>query len=254
MSDLQYYQQAKNLLDNRVILVTGATSGIGRAVSHHLTQHGARVIVHGRDPSALKRLHKELSEIGLEPIVAKLDFENAHIDEYHNLTKEIETRFNRLDGLLHNASILGDLTPIGHYNINLWQRVMQTNLNAPFILTRYFLPLLRRSEDASILFTTSGVGNNGRAHWGAYCASKFATEGLAQTLADECENTSIRVNSINPGATRTLMRSKAFPAEDPKSLQKPESITKPYLYLLGPDSRGTSGQRFECQPTTPPLT
>ena len=111
---------------------------------------------------------------------------------------------------------------------------MQTNLNAPFILTRYFLPLLRRSEDASILFTTSGVGNNGRAHWGAYCASKFAPDGMAQTLADECEHASIREDSINPGATRTLMRSKAFPAEDPKSLRKPESITKPYLYLLGP--------------------
>ena len=246
MIDLQYYQPAQNLLDGRVILVTGATSGIGRAVSHHLTQYGARVIVHGRDPSALKRLYKELSEIGLEPIVAQLDFEHAHIDEYHNLTKEIETRFNRLDGLLHNASILGDLTPIRHYDINLWQRVMQTNLNAPFILTRYFLPLLRRSEDASMLFTTSGVGNHGRANWGAYCASKFAIEGLAQTLADECENTPIRVNLINPGATRTSMRSKAFPAEDPQSLPKPESITNPYLYLLGPDSRGTSGQRFEC--------
>jgi NAD(P)-dependent dehydrogenase (short-subunit alcohol dehydrogenase family) len=242
------YEPAKDLFRDRVILVTGATSGIGRAVARDLTQHGATVVLHGRNASALETVYEELKELGPEPVVAQLDFERAQGDEYQHLTEQIESRFERVDGLLHNAGILGDLSPIEHYNIGVWQRVMHVNLNAPFILTRCLLPLLRNSADASVLFTTSGVGNVGRAYWGAYCASKFATEGLAQVMADECENTSIRVNCINPGSTRTSMRRKAFPAEDPEKLPTPESITSPYLYLLGPDSRGVSGERFECRP------
>jgi NAD(P)-dependent dehydrogenase (short-subunit alcohol dehydrogenase family) len=155
----------------------------------------------------------------------------------------------RLDGLLHNAAILGDRSPIEHYDIGLWQRVMQVNVTAPFILTRCFLSLLRHSKDASIVFTTSGVGHRGRAYWGAYAASKFAIEGMSQVLADELENTSIRVNCINPGRTRTRMRAHAYPAEDPKTVPLPESLTGPYLYLLGPDSVGVTGQRIECQPS-----
>jgi NAD(P)-dependent dehydrogenase (short-subunit alcohol dehydrogenase family) len=108
-------------------------------------------------------------------------------------------------------------------------------------------PLLRKSEDASVLFTTSGVGNQGRAFWGAYSVSKFGTEGLAQVLADEVEKTPIRVNMINPGATRTRMRARAYPGENPGTLPAPESLTLPYLYLLGPASRGVTGQRFEAQ-------
>jgi len=246
------YEPAKDLFRDRVILVTGATSGIGRAVARDLTRHGATVVLHGRNAATLQTVYEELKELGPEPVAAQLDFEGAQGDEYQRLTEQIESRFERLDGLLHNAGILGDLSPIEHYNIGLWQRVMHVNLNAPFILTRCLLPLLRNSADASVLFTTSGVGNAGRAYWGAYCASKFATEGLAQVMADECESTSIRVNCINPGSTRTSMRRKAFPAEDPETLPTPESITTPYLYLLGPDSRGVSGERFECQPGSKP--
>ncbi len=246
------YEPAADLFTDRVILVTGATSGIGHAVARDLARHGATVVLHGRNGAALEAVYDELKELGPEPVAAQLDLERAQGDEYQLLTEQIEARFDRLDGLLHNAGILGDLSPIEHYNIGLWQKVMHINLTAPFILTRCFLPLLRRSTDASILFTSSGVGNAGRAYWGAYCASKFGTEGLAQTLADECENTAIRVNCINPGSTRTSMRRKAFPAEDPDSLPTPESITAPYLYLLGPDSRGVSGGRFEGRPGSKP--
>ncbi len=245
MKDWDQYQPAPDLLQNRVILVTGATSGIGRAVARDLVRHGATVVVHGRDAAALEMLYEELKDLGPEPVAAQLDLERAQGDEYQHLTEQIESRFERLDGLLHNAGILGDLSPIEHYDIGLWQRVIHTNLNAPFILTRCLLPLLRCSEDASVLFTTSGVGNVGRAYWGAYCVSKFGTEGLTQILADECEKTSIRVNCINPGSTRTGMRRQAFPAEDPQSLPTPESITGPYLYLLGPESRGVSGERID---------
>jgi NAD(P)-dependent dehydrogenase (short-subunit alcohol dehydrogenase family) len=125
---------------------------------------------------------------------------------------------------------------------------MHVNVTAAFILTRCFLPLLRQSRDASIVFTTSTVGHEGRAYWGAYAASKFATEGLSQVLADELESTRIRVNCINPGRTRTRMRAHAYPAENPDSVPAPESLTGPYLYLLGPDSSGVSGQRIDCQP------
>jgi len=247
MKDWDQYEPAADFLQNRVILVTGATSGIGRAVARDLVRHGATVVLHGRDATALEALYEELKVLGPEPVAAQLDLERAQGDEYQQLTDQIESRFERLDGLLHNAGILGELRPIEHYDIGLWQRVMHVNLNAPFILTRCLLPLLRRSEDASVLFTTSGVGNVGRAYWGAYCVSKFGTEGLAQVLADECENTSIRVNCINPGGTRTKMRRQAFPAEDPDSLPAPESSTAPYLYLLGPDSRGVSGERVESR-------
>ena len=242
------YSPPADLLEGRVILVTGATSGIGLAVSRAFVRHGATVVLHGRNASALENVYNELKELGPEPVAAQLDFDRAQGDEYQHLTDQISERFERLDGLVHNAGILGDLSPIEHYNIGLWQKVMHTNLNAPFIMTRCLLPLLHLSKDASILFTTSGVGNVGRAFWGAYCVSKFGTEGLAQVLADECENTSVRVNCINPGSTRTSMRRKAFPAEDPESLPEPESIAAPYLYLLGPDSVGVSGNRFDAQP------
>ena len=244
---LRAYKPRIDQLKGRVILVTGANRGIGRAVSHDLARHGATVILHGRDANALDAQYEEIRSLGPEPAVAALDLERARGEDYQNLTTQLESRYGKLDGLLHNASILGDRSPVEHYDIGLWQRVMHINVNAAFILTRCLLPLLRRSEDASVVFTTSGVGNQGRAYWGAYCCSKFATEGLAQTLADELENTNIRVNCIDPGAVRTAMRQAAYPAEDPQTLPTPESLTGAYLYLLGPDSRQVNGKRIRAQ-------
>lgn len=244
---LRTYKPRIDLLEGRVILVTGANRGIGRAVARDLTRHGATVILHGRDIDALNALHSELQELGPDPSIAALDLELAQGKDFHDLTTQVESRFGKLDGLLHNASILGDRSPVEHYDIGLWQRVMHINFNAAFILTRCLLPVMRRSEDASVIFTTSGVGNQGRAYWGAYCCSKFATEGLTQTLADELENTNIRVNCIDPGAVRTAMRQAAYPAEDPRTLQTPESLTGAYLYLLGPESRRVNGERIRAQ-------
>ena len=244
---LRAYKPRIDQLKGRVILVTGANRGIGRAVSDDLARHGATVILHGRDANALDAQYKEIRTLGPEPALAALDLERATGEDYQNLTARLESRYGKLDGLLHNASILGDRSPVEHYDIGLWQRVMHINVNAAFILTRCLLPLLRRSEDASVVFTTSGVGNQGRAYWGAYCCSKFATEGLAQTLADELENTNIRVNCIDPGAVRTAMRQAAYPAEDPQTLPTPESLTGAYLYLLGPDSRRVNGERMRAQ-------
>ena len=246
-ADWRDYRPAADALSGRVILVTGATAGIGRAVARALAAHGATLLLHGRNARKLEELYQELAGIGPEPAVAELDFERAQGPQYQALTDEVEKRYGRLDGLLHNAGLLGDRSPIEHYDVGLWQRVLHVNLTAPFILTRCLLPLLRKSTDASVLFTTSGVGNRGRAFWGAYAVSKFGTEGLAQVLADELENTPIRVNSINPGATRTRMRAQAYPAENPETLQTPDALTLPYLYLLGPAGRAVRGQRIEAQ-------
>ena len=241
------YAPAPDAFAGRVVLVTGATSGIGRVVATALVKHGATVIAHGRSAKALEALYQELCALGPEPSVAQLDLERAQGDAYQQLTDEIETRYGRLDGLLHNAGMLGDKSPVEHYDIALWQRVMHVNVTAQFILTRCLLPLLKQADDASLLFTSSGVGRQGRAYWGAYGVSKFATEGLSQTLADELRQTHIRVNCINPGATRTKMRLAAYPAEDRDKLKTPEEILATYIYLLGPDSKGVTGESLDAQ-------
>jgi NAD(P)-dependent dehydrogenase (short-subunit alcohol dehydrogenase family) len=241
------YSPAPDAFTGRVILVTGATAGIGRAVARALVQHGATVILHGRNEQTLEALYQELKPLGPEPAVAMLDLERAQGPQYQSLTGEIEARYGRLDGLLHNAAMLGDRSPIEHYDIGLWQRVLLVNLTAPFILTRCLLPLLRKSADASLLFTTSSVGQRGRAYWGAYAVAKSGLEGLAETLADELESTHVRVNLVNPGATRTRMRARAYPAENPETLPTPESHVPPFLYLLGPASRDVRGQRVELR-------
>jgi NAD(P)-dependent dehydrogenase (short-subunit alcohol dehydrogenase family) len=246
-ADWRDYRPSSAAFADRVVLVTGATSGIGRAVARALVTAGATVILHGRSEKTLEELYQELKPLGPEPAVAVLDLERAQGPQYQALTQEIESRYGRLDGLLHNASILGDRSPIEHYDIGLWQRVLLVNLTAPFILTRCLLPLLNVSRDASLLFTTSSVGKRGRAFWGAYAASKAGTENLAEVLADELENTPIRVNTINPGATRTRMRKRAYPAEDATKLTSPDALTAAYLYLLGADGRGIRAQRFDLQ-------
>lgn len=243
------YRAAAADFANRVVMVTGATAGIGRAVARALVTSGATVILHGRNEKALEALYQELKPLGPEPSVAQIDLERAQGPQYLELTSEIEARYGRLDGLLHNAAILGDLSPIEHYDIGLWQRVLLVNLTAPFILTRCLLPLLRASADASIVFTTSSVGARGRAYWGAYSVAKAGLENLAEVLADELESTAIRTNVVNPGRTRTRMRRRAYPAENPASVPPPEHAVPAYLYLLGGASRGVRGKRFELTET-----
>jgi len=181
-------------------------------------------------------------------VVIAFDLQSAHTEQYAQLAQMIETTFGRLDGLLHNASIIGPRTPLDVLPDDEFVQVMQVNVNATFMLTRALLPLLKQAADGSVVFTSSSVGRKGRAHWGAYGVSKFATEGLMQTLADELEGVSAaRSNSINPGATRTAMRAQAYPAEEPSRNPLPEHIMPVYLYLMGPDSAGINGQAFDAQ-------
>jgi NAD(P)-dependent dehydrogenase (short-subunit alcohol dehydrogenase family) len=237
-------------LKGRVILVTGASGGIGRAVAQSCAEHGATVLLLGRNARALEEAHTRISaEHGAErAAIIEFDLENALARDYDALFAAIETRYQRLDGLLHNAGLLGQLAPIEHYDVPTWCRVLQVNLTSAFVLTQILLPLLKRSADASIVFTSSGVGRVGRAYWGAYAVSKHALEGLNQVLSEELSGiTQIRVNSLNPGAVRTTMRRQAYPAEDAGRLATPQSITRPYIALLGPASRGISGGRFDAQ-------
>lgn len=249
MSTHQAYQAPSDLLTGRVILITGAGDGIGRAAAIAYAQHGATVILLGRTGKKLEAVYDEIVALGYpQPLLHPLDLELATPEEYQQLADAIEEQFGRLDGLLHNASILGKRTPIAAYDPSTWCQVMHVNVTAAFLLTQVLLPLLEKSASASVIFTSSGVGRKSRAFWGAYAVSKFATEGLMQTLADELDGVGpIRVNCINPGATRTRMRAQAFPAEDIKTNPRPEEIMPTYLYLMGADSSSVNGQSLNAQ-------
>jgi NAD(P)-dependent dehydrogenase (short-subunit alcohol dehydrogenase family) len=245
------YQAPADLLKDRIIMVTGAGSGIGRAAAKAYAAHGATVILVGRTVSKLESIYDEIEAAGHpKPAIVPLNFEGAAVKEYEELAMTIEDNFDRLDGLLHNAAILGSRTPVELYDPEIWNKVMHVNATAPFLLSRAMIPLLRKSPDASVIFTSSGVGRKAKAYWGAYAVSKFAVEGLSQLMADELddERNNVRVNSLNPGATRTSMRALAYPAENPKQNPTPEELMPIYLYLMGADSRDVTGQQIDAQP------
>jgi len=238
------YQAPPDLLKDRVILVTGAGSGIGRAAALSFAAHGATVALLGRNEDNLEQVYDLISEAGQpEPLLIPFDLSAAAPGQFENLAGLLQQQLGRLDGLLHNAAWLGTLSPVEHFDAEVWFRVFQVNTHAPFLLTQACLELLRAAPNASVLFTSDRVGRKGKAYWGAYAASKFAQEGFMQTLADELENISqVRVNSIDPGPIRTRMRNLAYPGEDPATIPLPETIMPAYLYLMGPDSIGIHGQ------------
>jgi NAD(P)-dependent dehydrogenase (short-subunit alcohol dehydrogenase family) len=244
------YLPAADSHAGRVILVTGASDGIGQALALALARQGATVALLGRTQRKLARTYDLIVAAGgPQPALLPFNLESAAAPEYDALAEALEREFGRLDGLAHVAGILGDLSPVDQYDVPTWCKVLHVNLTAAFITTRTLLPLLRRSEDASIVFTSSTVGRTGRAYWGAYAVSKFGVEGLMQVLAHELAGTTrIRANSVNPGPTRTGMRRQAYPAEDPASLPEPAAVLAPFLYLLGPASAGVNGLAFDCRP------
>lgn len=243
------YQAPEQLLKDKTILVTGAGDGIGRAAAKTYAMYGATVILLGKTVEKLEAIYDEIEEAGYpKPAILPLNLDTAVEHNYIEVSNIIEQEFGVLDGLLHNASLLGMRTSLDNYDPVTWEKVMRVNTNAPFYLTQTLLPLLQRSPDASIVFTSSSVGIKGRAFWGAYSVSKFATQGMMEVLADELENTSnIRTNCINPGATRTAMRAMAYPGEHPNSNPTPEQIMPLYLYLMGVDSQGENGKTFNAQ-------
>jgi NAD(P)-dependent dehydrogenase (short-subunit alcohol dehydrogenase family) len=247
--DSQNYSAPQDLLTGKVIAVTGAGDGIGAVAAKTFASFGATVILMGRTLPKLEKVYDHIESAGWpQPAIYPICLEGASEKDYEDMHDRLEEAFGKLDGLLHNAGELGQRTPIANYKLSTWQKVMQINVTAEFMMTKALLPLLEKSDSASIIFTTSGVGRVGKPFWGAYAISKFATEGMSQVLANELEDISnIRVNCINPGATRTRMRATAFPAEDPSTVKMPEDIMPLYLYLMGKDSEGMTGQSMDAQ-------
>ncbi|MCH1923652.1 YciK family oxidoreductase [Shewanella sp. C32] len=242
------YQPSQALLANKIILITGAGDGIGKQAALSYAAHGATVVLLGRTEQKLIQVYDEIvANGGATPAIITLDLQTATTAQYAELAQLVTHEFGRLDGLLHNASLLGSLGLIEQMDIDSLETVLKVNVTAQAALTQAVMPLLRAAPSASIIFTSSSVGRKGRAFWGAYAISKFATEGMMQTLADELEDSNIRTNSINPGGTRTSMRASAYPAEDPMTLKTPADIMPVYLYLMGDDSLNDNGKAFNAQ-------
>ncbi|EPT9747913.1 YciK family oxidoreductase [Yersinia enterocolitica] len=248
-----HYQPKHDLLDNRTILVTGAGDGIGREAALTYARFGARLILVGRTLHKLVAVQQQIAKAaGQAPIVWELDLLHATAQDCQQLADALSQQISHLDGVLHNAGLLGEIVPMAEQDITVWQDVMQVNVNATFMLTQALLPLLLKSPSASLVFTSSSVGRQGRSGWGAYAVSKFATEGMMQVLAEEYKQSNLRVNCINPGGTRTQMRASAFPDEDANKLKTPADIMPLYLYLMGDDSRRKTGISFDAQPGRKP--
>ncbi|MDH5178792.1 MAG: YciK family oxidoreductase [Gammaproteobacteria bacterium] len=249
MSSIHTYQPTTDCLQDRIILITGAGAGIGAAVAKSCASHGATVILLGKTTRKLETVYDEIVASGApEPIIMPMDLAVAKPEDYTNMAEAVEKEFGHLDGLLHNAAHLGNRMMFEQYDLELWNKVMQVNLNAPMLLTRACLPLLKKSADASIIFTSSESGRKGRAYWGAYAISNAATDNMMQVLADELEtNTGIRVNSLDPGPVRSALRLIAYPGENQNQIKKPEEIVNGYLYLLGPAGKGVTGQLLSLQ-------
>jgi NAD(P)-dependent dehydrogenase (short-subunit alcohol dehydrogenase family) len=239
----------RDLLKGRAILITGAGSGLGRALAIECARAGASVILSGRNGAKLDRVYDEIEAMGApQPAIAVLDLAIATAVDYDGLARVIGEEFGKLDGLVHAAGLLGDRTPLEQYDVPTWCKVLHVNLTAPFILTQVLLPNLRKSEDASIIFVSSGVVKQSRPFWGAYAVSKTGLESVRSLLSEELEGeANIRVNSVNPGRMRTAMRAAAYPAEDPNTVPTAESVSGPFLYLLSARGRGIDGRFVDAQ-------
>lgn len=241
-------------LNNKIILVTGAGDGIGKVAAKTYAKLGATVILLGRTVAKLEAVYDEIiaahaqqSEPVPEPAIVPLDLNGATPGHYQQMADTIDSQFGKLDGVLHNASVLGLIQPFEQIPEKEFNEVMQVNLNSTFFMTQALLPVMKKAPKASMIFTSSTVGSQGRAYWGTYAISKFATEGMMETLADEFSNSALRFNCINPGATRTQMRAKAFPAEDVNAIKTAQDIMPLYCYLMDDSSASITGKTIKAQ-------
>lgn len=241
----RYHTIKKDEFKDKIVLVTGANRGFGLAITMDLARAGATVIMLGRDLGSLEYAYDAVVDAGLtEPILYPLDLEGATPENYQELQDNILSQFGKLDGVVHNASILGAQMPIEQYDIKLWYSTLQINLSAPFMLTQFLIPALSKSNDARVIFISSSVGREARAYWGAYSVSKFGIEGFAKTLSEELEKTHISVNTVNPGKMRTEMRRAAYPAEDSSKVPLPEEKSQAIVYLLSSLSPKINGEQL----------
>ncbi len=239
-----------NCLEGKTILVTGAGAGIGRVAALTYAKYGATVLLLGKTLTKLEAVYDEIEAAGgKQPAIMPMNLETASYSDMQQLANLIQTEIGELHGVLHNAGILGALTPLEMYDIVTFEQVMRVNTTATFMLTQVLMPLVKAVENGSFVFTSSSVGTHPRAFWGAYALSKQAVEGMSDIFTQETQNTTtLRFNCINPGGTRTNMRAHAYPGENPMSLKTPEDLMPAYVCLMSDASIGVRGQVVALQP------
>ena len=243
------YSARPDLLTGKTILVTGASSGLGRAAALSYARHGATVLLLGRNLDKLERVYDEIETAGgPQPALMRLDLETAGEAEYQEVADIVANEFGQLDGLLHSAAVSASILPLQFVTLSSWNKLLQVNLTAAFALTKACLPVLQQAPHASVVFTSSRAGRETRAYWGPYAIAKHGVEALMEILHHELATTSrIRVNSLNPGPCATALRKVIFPSEDPADAVQPETLMPLYLYLMGDDSLHENGGRFDAQ-------
>ena len=240
------YDPAPRLLADRVVLVTGAGDGLGRASALACARHGATVILLGRTVAKLEKVYDEIKSAGgAEPAIYPLNLAGATWNDYEQLGETLAREFGRLDGLVHCAAFFKSFTPLASAEPKDWLESLQVNVTAPFALTRHCLPLLEKSAAGAIVFVSDACGRAGKAYAGPYGVSKFALEGLMQTWAPELEASRVRVNSLDPGPMDTALRRKGF-SETVRGAS-PDAAARAVLWLLGPDSAPASGSAFSLR-------
>ena len=247
---IRTYQPSPDCLEGKTILVTGAGDGIGRVAALTYAKYGATVLLLGKTISKLESVYDEIeSQGGKQPAMLPMNLESASYAEMQQLENLINKEIGQLDGILHNAGVLGELTPLEMYDVDIFSQVMTVNFTSVFMLTQALLPLIKAANNGSVVFTSSSVGTTPRAFWGAYALSKQGVEGMSDIFTQETQaTTNLRFNCINPGATRTNMRVHAYPGENPMSLKTPEALMPSYVCLMSDDSIGVRGQVIALQP------
>lgn len=243
------YQAPHDLLKERVILVTGAGQGLGQTAARTFAAHGATVILTGRNEKRLNATYDAVTDAGHpEPVMFPLDLEKATDRDFADMAEAIGGQLGRLDGILHNAARFDVLGPLELETLDQWLGTLRVNLAAPFALTRACLPLLKAAADASIVMTSETHGRAPTAYWGVFGISKWGIEALVKTWAQELEITpQVRINALVPGPVQSPQRMKTHPAEVRQTLPTADWLMPTYLYLIGPDSRGRSGEVFDAQ-------
>ena len=233
--------QSNATFSNKVILITGASDGIGKATAIECARRGATVIIHGKTTPKLEMLYDEITDAGYtEPVIYPLDFEKLTPDDCDTLSDVISKEFGQLDGLFNNAGWLGMSSPVQQYDMKIWHRVMQINLNAVFMLTQACIPLLNHDGNSSVVFT---LDKKNTAYWGAYGVAKAGQSAFMEILADELESSSINVTGLIPGAVRTNFRTRAFPAENPADLTTPDVVAQAAAFLLSEQGQQINGEK-----------
>jgi NAD(P)-dependent dehydrogenase (short-subunit alcohol dehydrogenase family) len=248
MPEIKDYLPSTGLLKDRVILVTGASRGIGRVAALAFAAHGATVVLHGRDVTALEQVYDEIEANGYpQPAAIPLDLDTATTRDYDALAYAIESQLGRLDGILHNASHVEKLSPLEQQSAEEWNRTLRINLVAPFALTQACLRLLKSAADAAVIFTLESHGHAPAAFWGGYAVAKAGVEALMKIQAAEWQaSPNLRANAVLPGPVASPSRAKTHPGEVAAAQRPPQELMQAYLYLMGPDSRGVSGTIVSC--------